>query len=335
TESVPATEATDEPTTVETVPASSSVVAGSPAGLTGDRAHPVPVGAVADLGSGWRMQILNVVLDGAATVAAANPFNDPPPDGSTFTLVTVALGYFGLEDPKLAFEPTISAVGAANVELTGECGIVPQQLDSFKDIFSGGIVIGNICFVTTPQDAASFEVYGSGDSFGGDDVFLDASSPPAGPVPMAGLSGPQPGAAATPGRLAPTPVGTIAAVGTGWSLTVTGAARDITDAVMSDNSFNSPPPDGFRFVGVELTYTYNGEGSASAYAVTAKAVGAANLGLSTDCGVTSGDVDLSADVFSGGSVSGTACFVAPADSLGFVMYATADFGAKSVMFATG
>lgn len=328
------TEATGEVTTVETTTAAGDEVAGSPAGAKGDRSNPVPAGAIADIGGGWRLQILNVNPDAAAVVAAENQFNEPPPAGSTLTLVTVALGYFGLEDPKSTFDTTISAVGAGNVELTGECGVVPQELDSFGEIFAGGVVVGNICFVTTPQDAGALQVYGSGDFFGGEQIFLDARAAPVNPVPMAALSGPQPGAAATKPRLSPTPIGTPADIGDGWTLTVGGPATDITDQVMAENQFNVPPPDGFRFIGVNVTYSYGGDGSASAFAVTTKAVGDSNLSLSSDCGVTPGEIDLSADIFSGGSVGGLVCFVAPAASPAFVLYATADFTGSSAMFAT-
>jgi hypothetical protein len=334
TEPPATTEATDEPTTAETTPPASSEVAGSPPGVTGDRASPVPAGAVADIGGGWRLQILNVNPDAAAAIAAENQFNTPPPAGSTLTLITVALGYFGLEDPKTAFETTISAVGGANVELAAECGVVPQELDSFGQLFSGAVIVGNVCFVTTPQDASTLQLYASGDLFGGDEVFIDASAAPTGAVTMVPLTGPQPGATSTPGRLAPTPVGVAAPIGEGWRLAVSGAARDITELVMADNEFNEPPPDGFRFIGVDVTYAYDGEGSASAFSVTANAVGDSNLALSTQCGVTPGEMDMTADIFSGGTVSGTLCFVAPATSPTLVLYATADFLASSVMFAT-
>jgi hypothetical protein len=334
TESVPTTEPADETTVPDTAPSSSDEVAGAPAGLRGDRSNPVAAGAIADIGNGWRLQILNVNPDAAAVISAENSFNAPPPAGFTFALVTVALGYFGLEDPKSTFETTISAVGASNVELAGDCGVLPQQLNTFGEVFSGGVMLGNICFVTTPDDAATLEVYATGDFFGGDQIFIDASEPPTGAVPMASLSGPQPGAASTPARLAATAIGAAADIGDGWQLTVAGPAADITDAVHAENEFNDPPPDGFRFIGVNVTYTYDGAGSASAFAVTANAVGSSNLPLAKDCGVIPGDFDLSADIFAGGSVGGTLCFVAPADSPELVVYATADFSANYVMFAT-
>jgi hypothetical protein len=337
TDSTPTTDATqttDEATTVETTPAGSGEVAGSPAGAKGDRARPVAAGAVADIGGGWRLQILNVNPDAAALIAAENQFNEPPPAGSTLTMITVALGYFGLEDPRSSFETTISAVGSANVELAADCGVIPQELDIFGEIFSGGVVTGNVCFVTTPADATNLQLYASGDLFGSDQVFIDASSSPTGVVPMAALAGPQPGAASTPSRVSPTPVGTGADVGEGWTLTVAGPVSDITDAVMAENEFNDPPPDGFRFMGVDVVYAYGGSGAGSPFEITTRAVDRSNLSLSSDCGVTPGQIDISNDIFSGGSVTGTVCFVAPTGSSGLVLYATAGFGGKPVMFAT-
>jgi hypothetical protein len=337
TESPPttdATQATDEVTTVETTPTDSGEVAGSPVGATGDRAGPVPAGVVADIGGGWRLQILNVNADAAAVIAAENSFNEPPAAGSTFTMITLALGYFGLDDPKSSFETTISAVGSANVELPANCGVIPQELDIFGEIFTGGVVTGNVCFVTTPADATSLQLYASGDLFGSNQVFIDARTSPTNAVPMAALTGPQPGAATTPSRVSPTPVGKATDVGEGWTLTVSGPAADITDAVAAENEFNDPPPSGFRFIGVDVVYAYGGAGAGSPFEVSTKAVDNSNLSLSNQCGVVPGEIDISNDIFSGGSVSGTVCFVAPAGSTGLVLYAAAGFAGKPVMFAT-
>ncbi len=329
------TAASEVPTVPPTAPPATNEVPGTPAGTVGDRANPVPPGTVADIGGGWRLQVLNVNPDAAAAIAAVNQFNEPPPAGNSFTLVTVAVGYFGLEDPKSAFETTISAVGASNVELPAECGVVPQELDSFGEIFTGGVVVGNVCFVTTPDDVGSLQLYATGNPASNNKVFLDASSSPQSPAPMAALVGPQPGASATPSRLAPTPLGTAADVGGGWKLTVTSAASDITDSLTAENQFRDPPPDGYRFFGVGVTYEYDGAGSSSAFNVGTNAVGAGNVSLSTDCGFFSTQIDLTADVFSRGSVSGTVCFVVPSSSPKMVIYASALLDGPNVMFATG
>jgi hypothetical protein len=335
TDAVPTTEPTVETTVPVTTPAPSTEVAGAPAGLRGDRANPVPVGAIADIGGGWRLQVLNVVPDATDAIIAENSFNEPPQDGYAFTMITVALGYFGLADPKTTFETTISAVGASNVELVGECGVIPQELNTLGgEIFSGGVVQGNICFATTPDDAATLQLYATGDFIGGEPTFLDASKPPDEAAAMVSMPGPQPGAASTPARLAPNPIGAAAGIGADWQLIVNGPAVDITDSVLAENEFNAPPANGFRFVGVNVTYAYGGAGASSTFAVTAGAVGNGNISFLQNCGVIPDAIDLSADIFAGGSVTGNLCFVAPADDPTFLLYATADFSAGKVMFAT-
>ncbi len=336
TEATEAPVATDPPasdTTIIAPPASSDVVTGAPPGITGDRDNPVPLGLVADIGAGWRLQVLEVLPDGAAAVAAENEFNEPPPAGSTFTLVKVALGYYGLNDPISAFQPTISAVGASNLELESFCGTLPNELDLFVDVFSGGVVVGNLCFVTTTPDATSLQLYAVGDYFESDEVFLRANGTATGVDPMATLTGPQAGAVSTPARLSPTTLSTAVDVGAGWSMTVTGAARDITDLVMAENQFNEPAPAGFRFIGVDVTYAYSGTEPTAAYQVTTKAVGEGNVELQAGCGVISGEIDIFTDVFAGGTVAGTICFVVPSANPSMIVYASADFDTSPVMFA--
>ena len=318
-----------------TPPTSSDQVAGAPSGATGVRDTPVPLGDIADIGGGWRLQILGVTPSGAAAVAQANQFNEPPPPGSDFTLVEVALGYFGLDDPKSLFEPTISALGAANVELAEDCGVLPNQLDITLDVFAGGVVTGNICFVTTPEDVPNLQLYGSGDLFSGDDVFLAATGTPSESGRMATIPGIQDGAAASEAWRSPVPVGTSADIGDGWSATVSSPAYDVTDAVAAENQFNEPPPEGFRFVAVDLALTFNGEGSDNGFTVATKAVSTGNVQLGGNCGVVPNQIDPAVDVFTGGTIAGAACFIVPADQIaGLVAYLVGGFSAAPTMFAT-
>ena len=306
-------------------------VAGSPDGATGTRDAPVPPGVVADIGGGWRLQVLDVVADGSAAVIAESEFNDPPPAGSTFTLVKVALGYFGVEDPQSGFQPTITGVGSTSSELDTGCGVLPDEIDLFTDVFAGGVVTGNLCFVTAPDDVASLQLYGLGDFFAEEGVFLDATTAPDAATPLATMVGPQPAAASTPRRLAPTPLATPVDLGDGW--TMTGPANDITDATMAFNDFNEPPPAGYRFIGLDVVYAFDGAGSSAAYSVTTKAVGDANVELSQECGDFPGAADTFIDLFAGGTTAGTICFVVPVDSPQFVVYAWADFTVDATVFA--
>ena len=305
---------TDPPVTTEP-PASGDSIAGAPAGSTGDRSNPVPAGALADIGDGYRLQVLSVTDDATALVAAENQFNDPPPEGSRFTIVEVALGYYGFDDPQSGFLVSVQAVGSGNTQLDASCGVIPNDLDQFSDMFGGGVIRGNLCFVTTPSDTGLIQVYAS-TGFTGDEVFLDASATPAAVADMPNLLGVQAGTTSEGARTNPTPIGTGVDVGEGWTLAVTGPASDITDAVLGENQFNEPPRDGFRFVGVPVRMEYGGASSSNAFAITISAVGNTNLQYAEECGVIPGELDAFTDVFAGGVVEGQVCFVVPVEDLG-------------------
>lgn len=309
-------------------------VDGAPAGIRGDRSSPVPAGSIADIGDGWRLQVLEVTEDATDAILAENDFNEPPPDGSRFTLVKVALGYYGLDDPQSSLFTTITGVASAASELGTECGLYPGALDVFVDLFAGGVQTGNLCFVTTPADSGQLQLYATG-GFDSGESFLDASATPASVEDMTALTGPQAGAASTARRQAAIAVGTSTDVGNGWSLTVNGAT-DITDQVLADNEFNDPPPEGARFVGVSVEYTYAGDSPDTAYSVSVNAVGDGNVQLNESCGSFEGEVERFDDLFSGGSVAGLLCFVAPTSDVGTIaLYADAEFTGNYQFFATG
>ena len=307
-------------------------VAGAPAGQIGTRAQPVPAGAIANIGGGFRLQVLGITPDATAEMLAFNEFNDAPPAGSTYTLVNVALGYFGSADPISAFMPTINAIGAASVALE-TCYGAPDELDTFGELFAGGVMIGNLCFLTTPADIDGLQLAGNGDFFAEEPVILQAASS-ATATPMVGLQGPQPGAAASPERIAAAPIGTTKDVGEGWSVTVNSPARDITDEVLADSEFNDPPPTGYRFIGVEVTYAYNGGGSDSGFTVGTSAVSDSNVRLDFECGLIPTPLDEFAEVFTGGQITGLLCFVAPEGASGLTLYSRSSFDSDLVVYAT-
>jgi hypothetical protein len=298
-----------------------------PPGITGTRDNPVPAGQIADIGADWRLQVLDVIPDASAQMAAVDEFFQPPPAGSTYMLVKVALGYFGAEDPKVGFEPDFAVLGSSSIALDDFClTTVPDEVDFFNYMFSGGVVVGNACFVAPIAEAGTFQLFGKGDFLADDGVYLELATPSSPVQPMAALVGPQPGAASTDARLHAAPVGTPTAVGTDWQLTVTGAARDITAEVLAENEFNEPPPAGFHYVGVELTFLYNGGGSASPSAVAIASVGATNVQHDNGyCGLVPGEIDLYTELFAGGSASGTMCLVLPDDGNAFALFVTADY----------
>lgn len=330
---IPTDPATTDPEATDPPTSDDALAAGAPAGRRGDRGSPVPPGELADIGEGWRLQVLDVIEDGTELVLAENQFNDPPREGTKFTLVEVALGYYGLDDPGNAFIPSISGVAAASVELDEDCGVIPDDFRTSTELFTGGVLSGTLCYVTTAADDGTVQLYAT-TGFDGPDVFLAASTPTT-PAIMPTLRGPQPGAASTPDRLDPIEVGTPVDVGEGWTLTVTSPAADVTDAVAAENQFNDPPPDGFRYVAVDVEYRYDGPAAAaSPFEVSTRMVGDGNTALTKGCGVIPEPVDTFADVFVGGAASGSLCYITPVDDVGtVVVYASTSFDGETYFFA--
>ena len=314
-------------------PSSGDAVAGAPNGAKGNREDPVPSGAIADIGDGFRLQVLSVTDDATALVLEENQFNDPPPQGSRFTLVEVALGYYGFSDPESGIFTSIGAVGADNTEISEDCGVEPSALERYSDMFSGAVNRGNLCFVTTPEDAGMLQLYAS-TGFSGGDTFLDAGGTPTEVAEMQPLFGIQAGTSSADGRTNPTPIGESADIGDDWSLAVTGPAVDITDAVLGENQFNDPPPEGFRFVGVPLQLAYDGTESTNALMVSIKSVGNTNVEYSESCGVAPNELDFFTDVFGGGVLEGQVCFVVPADDLNTMTVYAEAFLEDTIFFAT-
>jgi len=313
-------------------PSSGGLVDGAPDGVTGTRESPVPSGQVADLGNGWRLQVVDVIGDDTDRLVRET-FLPLPPAGSRYTIVSVRLGYYGLDDPGSAYELLLSGVGASNVELDGSCDFGLRSIEGFVDIFSGGVAAGELCFTTTLEDAAMLQIHA--DDYSGNEVFVDASTVDSKAVPLPTLSGPRPGAAATPARLAPTPIGTPAALGEGWTLTVLGSVVDITDQIRAENSFDESEP-GERFVGFPVEVLYEGTDRGSMFFVQISALPDGNVAGYPFCGSFEGELDEFADVFTGGRLTGTVCAAVPEQELSSVVaYAFAGFDGDPVFFSLG
>ena len=91
--------------------------------------------------------------------ARREPVQRPAPRRHQVHARRGALGYYGLDDPGNAFIPSISGVAAASVELDEDCGVIPDDFRTSTELFSGGVLSGTICFVTTPADDGTVQLY--------------------------------------------------------------------------------------------------------------------------------------------------------------------------------
>lgn len=104
----------------------------------------------------WIVEALAPAADRTGEVLAENQFNDPPPGDSLFVLAPVRVTYESGPAPASLFDLNFKAIGPSGVVLTTfdpSCGVVPNGLDSLVELFPGGTVEGNICWVARAGDA--------------------------------------------------------------------------------------------------------------------------------------------------------------------------------------
>jgi hypothetical protein len=322
--------------------AAAPTTTGVPSGpLIGSRSQPVLIGDGKTLSDGWSLAIRGVKYDAAAEILAKNMFNESPEPGRQFVLVDLMLAYNGFQDPKSAIlEVSFNSVGQSNVAYGSlGCGILPNELDRFSDVFTGGSVSGKICFDVLTDDVESLVLYASAEGFFGfdGDIFFSLHEESESPSGLLSYIGPVSGASASADRLNPNAFGAAAPIGGGWHLTVNGFNADGTAAVLAENQFNDTPPDGHVFYLVDVTVANEGlEKQDSSLWVDIHAVGVGNVEYGKfDCGIVPDELDRFSAIFPGGSVRGNVCFVVPESEATseVVLYATGEmFGDEMVYF---
>jgi len=135
-----------------------------PAAPTGSRRDDaVPPGMPLEI-AGWLITVNGVVPDGNDAVRAENMFNEPPQPGRQFFIASISATYQGSADSSALFsDVTLKAVGAAGVSYSSygnSCGVIPDALDDFREVFKGGTISGNICWQIASGDASSLVMYG-------------------------------------------------------------------------------------------------------------------------------------------------------------------------------
>lgn len=127
----------------------------------GTRENPLPSGSVVTLGDGWQMRVLGTAADGTKEVLAANQFNDPPPAGYQFFVARISATFNGPGSAHFDGGYRLRTVGAAGVAYSTfdpGCGVVPDALKD-SEVFTGGSIVGNLCWSIRASDAASLLLY--------------------------------------------------------------------------------------------------------------------------------------------------------------------------------
>ncbi|MCY4368856.1 MAG: hypothetical protein OXF41_05400 [bacterium] len=149
---------------------------GSPATDIGSRDNPISIGEVVSIGD-WDISVLSVTPDAAELVASENQFNAPPAPGYQYVLVLIEAKYKGADSDSLLWSMSMSVVGESAVVVSDQCmAVVPNELDSFTEVFSEGILTGNLCWEISSSDVDSLVlIIEESFSFDGTRAFLDIS----------------------------------------------------------------------------------------------------------------------------------------------------------------
>ena len=273
---------------------------------------PVPAGSWANVGT-VDVAVLSVIPDASDEILAENQFNEEPDVGTQFVMWQIAIVNQSDSENAALSDVSLSVVGTSAVaseSVDSYCGVLPDPLDVFRDLFPGASLVGNVCWQVAVDDVDSLVLLADEFSFLGDRVVFDAAKPgesfdveyPA-PVP------PDPDGPAG-SRGTPLDIGDSVTVGD-WEIVFTGVDLDATDSILEENTFNEPPAEGKQFVMVGVDASYVGEASDTlGFSVSFNAVGARGVSYTFEdtCGVIPDDINSFAEVFNGGVVSGNMCW---------------------------
>jgi len=119
------------------------------------RTNPAPLGTPIELDESWTVQVNSFDPDVTDEILANDTFADPPPAGQAYAAVNVTYTYTG-ENSSGVYAVPSGLIGDSNVG-ADDCGFAspPNEIDGFTDLFNGGSVTGNQCFLIDTADADS------------------------------------------------------------------------------------------------------------------------------------------------------------------------------------
>ena len=299
-----------------------------------------------DSSNHWEITVVGTTPDAWMEIQAENQFNDPPESGHQFYMVRVSVKYLGPDSNSLISDVSFNAVGGRGVAydtFDPGCGVIPDELDSFTELFTGGQIEGNECWQIASQDVNSLVMFVDFGLFNRVRVWfsLDPSQTIAAtPIPeLTSTATPTP--TLTPSELPalgarqnPVPMGDTVEITTddptnAWEITVVGTTPDAWTVIQAENQFNDPPESGQQFYIARVRVRYLGTDSNSLISdVSFNAVGYRGVAYDTfdpGCGVIPDELDSFTELFTGGQIEGNECWqIASEDVDSLVMFV--DFG---------
>ena len=299
----------------------------------------------------WALAITQTTPDASEIVLAENMFNDPPEPGTQFYMVLVEAKYLGSGSSEIGSDLDFSTLGQSGVAyktFDPGCGVIPDELPVYTEVFSGGSVQGWLCWQVSSDDADSLLVFVD-EFLGTNRVWFDlkmdptaAAEPTTIPVPTAV---PEQTSPTTPPPLGsqtnPVSFSQVVEFLKGgsplWALAITQTTPDASEIVLAENMFNDPPEPGTQFYMVLVEAKYLGSGSSEIGSdldfSTLGQSGVAYKTFDPGCGVIPDELPVYTEVFSGGSVQGWLCWQVSSDDADSLLVFVDEFlGTNRVWF---
>ena len=167
----PTPTSTSEPTATATsiprptaTPTLEPTATATPEPSLGDRGNPVPFGHTVEVATGdplqhWEIAILETHPDSWDVIQAKNQFNDPPEDGMQFYMLRLRAKYLGPDST--TFDGDFKSLGDSGLvyETYPSCGVIPDEIDTYAELFTGGQIEGNECWPIATGDAESLVMF--------------------------------------------------------------------------------------------------------------------------------------------------------------------------------
>lgn len=143
-----------------------------PAAEEGTRATPFPIGTAITQGD-WTITVNSVNLDGTQSIADANTFNEPAPEGQVYIIPNVTVTYNGTDEAGEMASPIMEyvTVDGNTVDSFSHMVVVPEAFDSIATLYPGASTTGNFSF-PVPVDTAGEGVLAVQPHMFGDKVFV-------------------------------------------------------------------------------------------------------------------------------------------------------------------
>lgn len=144
------------------------IVTGCAGAAAGTRDDPVSMVTTVNLGDGWQIAVMSTIPDATNIILQENMFNKQPMAGNQFFLARVQAKYTGAGSATFGGSYRLRAVGPSSVGYStyeNSPGVIHDPLPD-SEVFSGGVIEGNIGWEIKSSDAGSLVMYDNPISFG-------------------------------------------------------------------------------------------------------------------------------------------------------------------------